>query len=553
MLVSLKIENYALIKECEISFPNGFVAITGETGAGKSILLGALSLVLGQRADVNVLMDKEKKCIVEAVFETKEDLKSIFETNDIDYDTTSYFRREILPSGKSRAFVNDTPVQLPILKQFADKLIDIHSQSSTSQLKDSAFQLSLLDSMAQNKEILNSYQNTYRKYENLLSEIEGLEKQKSENLKEYSYNEFLFNELDKANLNNKNEQEELENEIELLSNAEQIKEGLYYCLNLLDNNEESNTLLYLNNVKHQLSKIQSHSETLNNLYNRVDSAFIELKDIFEELNDYNETLNFDNDKLQADNERLDLIYSLEKKHNVLSIKELQDIKTSLSEKLFFVDNVSNIIEEKEKDKKLYLKELEDLSKKLHKQRSEVATLMEKNILPLLKSMAMQDAVLKIEVEENKEFTLYGRDSVTFLFAANKTKDNKLSPINKVISGGELSRLMLAIKAVVAENFALPTMIFDEIDTGISGDVAAKAGEIMLQLGKKHQVITITHLVQVAAKAIEQLKVYKQRKGEETFSNIVILSQEERINEIAQMLSDGKESKESINLAKKLLQ
>lgn len=552
MLLSLKIENYALIKECEINFPSGFIAITGETGAGKSILLGALSLLLGQRADINVLMDKDKKCIVEAVFETKEALRSIFEDNDIDYDTQSYFRREILPSGKSRAFINDTPVQLPILKQFANKLIDIHSQSSTNQLKDNTFQLSLIDSMAQDGEILNKYEKAYKKYGDIISEIEKLEKQKSENIKEYSYNEFLFNELDKANLQNENEQEELENEIEILSHAEQIKDNIFSCLNLLDNNEENNILSYLTNVKNQLSKIHTHSKILNDNYQRIDSTLIELKDICNELNTYNENLNFDNDKLQADNERLDLIYGLEKKHNVLSIKELIDIKKSLSDKMFFVDNVSNIIKEKEREKELCIKELEQLSKTLHKHRTQAALQMENRVLPILHSMAMQDAVLKIEITEKEDFTPSGRDDINFLFSANKTKDNKLAPISKVISGGELSRLMLAIKAVVAENFALPTMIFDEIDTGISGDVAAKAGDIMLQLGKNHQVITITHLVQVAAKAQTQLKVYKQTNESETFSNITTLNQEQRIVEIAQMLSDGKQSNESINLAKKLL-
>lgn len=552
MLLSLKIENYALIKECEINFPSGFVAITGETGAGKSILLGALSLLLGQRADINVLLDKDKKCIVEAVFETKEALRSIFEDNDIDYDTQSYFRREILPSGKSRAFINDTPVQLPILKQFANKLIDIHSQSSTNQLKDNTFQLSLIDGMAQDGEILNKYEKAYKKYGDIISEIEKLKKQKSENIKEYSYNEFLFNELDKANLQNENEQEELENEIEILSHAEQIKDNIFSCLNLLDNNEENNILSYLTNVKNQLSKIHTHSKILNDNYQRIDSALIELKDICNELNTYNENLNFDNDKLQADNERLDLIYGLEKKHNVLSVKELIDIKKSLSDKMFFVDNVSNIIKEKEREKELCIKELEQLSKTLHKHRTQAALQMENRVLPILHSMAMQDTVLRIEITEKEDFTPSGRDNINFLFSANKTKDNKLAPISKVISGGELSRLMLAIKAVVAENFALPTMIFDEIDTGISGDVAAKAGDIMLQLGKNHQVITITHLVQVAAKAQTQLKVYKQTNESETFSNITTLNQEQRIDEIAQMLSDGKQSNESINLAKKLL-
>lgn len=551
MLLSLKIENYALIKECDISFSSGFSSITGETGAGKSILLGALSLVLGQRADTNVLMCKDKKCIVEALFETKQELQPLFEANDIDFDTQSFFRREILPSGKSRAFVNDTPVQLSVLKDFADKLIDIHSQSSTTKLKEKSFQLSLLDSMIEDKQLLNTYKQTFADYKHLLEEIQDLEIKQSESLKEQAYNEFLFNELEQAHLQ-ENEQEELEEELSLLSNAEQIKDNLFAAISLFDNEREDNIVSNLNNVKTLLSKISSHSKELNELYQRVDSSFIEIKDIYSELDSYNENLNFDNERLDYCNERLDLIYSLEKKHNVTTVKELLSIRDSLSENIVFIDNISSLLSKKNKEKETYINSLEQLSQKLSSERKTAAQKLEKNIKPLLNSMAMQDAVLKIELKSLNNFTSNGKDEVSFLFSANKTKNNILSEIGKVISGGELSRLMLAIKAVVAECFDLPTMIFDEIDTGISGDIAAKAGEIMQRIGEKHQVITITHLVQVAVKASNQFKVYKLSDDTQTVSNITLLSSQERLNEIALMLSDGNITEESINLAKKLL-
>lgn len=551
MLLSLKIENYALIKECDISFSSGFSSITGETGAGKSILLGALSLVLGQRVDTNVLMDKERKCIVEALFETKQELKPVFEENDIDFDTQSYFRREILPSGKSRAFINDTPVQLSVLKDFADKLIDIHSQSSTTKLKEKSFQLSLLDSMIEDKQLLTTYRRTFSDYRHLLEEIEDLKHKQSESLKEQAYNEFLFNELEQAHLQ-ENEQEELEEEQSLLSNAEQIKENLFNVISLFDNEGESNIISNLSNVKSLLSKISSHSKVLEDLYQRVDSSLIEVKDIFSELDSYNENLNFDNERLDYCNERLDLIYSLERKHNVTTVKELLAIKDSLSENLVFIDNISSLLTNKNEERKNYIKTLQQLSTQLSAMRKISAQKLEQNIKPLLNSMAMQDAVLKIELNSLDDFASNGKDSVSFLFSANKTKDNVLSEIGKVISGGELSRLMLAIKAVVAECFDLPTMIFDEIDTGISGDIAAKAGEIMQRIGDNHQVITITHLVQVAVKASNQFKVYKLSDKEQTVSNIILLNPKERLNEIALMLSDGEITQESLNLAKKLL-
>lgn len=551
MLLSLKIENYALIKECDISFSSGFSSITGETGAGKSILLGALSLVLGQRADTNVLMNKEKKCIVEALFETKQELKPIFEENDIDFDSQSFFRREILPSGKSRAFVNDTPVQLSVLKDFADRLIDIHSQSSTTKLKEKSFQLSLLDTMIEDKQLLNNYRKTFTDYKHLLEEIQELKTQQSESLKEQAYNEFLFNELEQAHLQEK-EQEELEQELSLLSNAEQIKENLFNAVSLFDNEGESNIIYNLNNVKSLLSKISSHSKELNDLYQRVDSSLIELKDISSELDSYNERLNFDNERLDYCNERLDLIYSLERKHNVTTIKELLDIQDSLSNNLVSIDKISSLLAQKSKQKEEYIKSLTQLSKQLTLQRKTSSHKLEQNIKPLLDSMAMQDAILKIELSSLEDFSPNGKDNVCFLFSANKTKDNILSEIGKVISGGELSRLMLAIKAVVAECFDLPTMIFDEIDTGISGDIAAKAGDIMQRIGRNHQVITITHLVQVAVKASNQFKVYKKTDENQTVSNITLLNSKERLNEIALMLSDGNITEESINLAKKLL-
>ncbi|MCH3924780.1 MAG: DNA repair protein RecN [Bacteroidales bacterium] len=551
MLTSLKIENYALIKECDISFVSGFSSITGETGAGKSILLGALGLVLGQRADSQVLLDKDKKCIVEAVFTVEDSLKNIFIENDLEYEKESIFRREITPQGKSRAFINDTPVQLAVMKLFAIRLIDIHSQSSTVDLKEKSFQLSLVDDFIEDKNVVNDYKTLYHKYKSLLKTISELEEQEANFLKDKSYYEFLYQELEKANLKEE-EQEELEQEVELISNSEEIKQAISSSLFVIDNENEDNILSSLTNVINMLNKVSSHNEELSNLFSRLNSSYIELKDISNELSSFNDNINFNAEQLENDNNRLDLIYNLEKKHNVQTIKELLDIEQQLKEKLSVNNNITEKIQENNILKDKYIKQLKDLSNVIHNNRVASSKEIEKKVKPLLSEMAMKDSELKIEVEKSSELMENGSDSVMFLFNANKTKDNNLKELSKVVSGGELSRLMLAIKAVIAQRFALPTMVFDEIDTGISGDIASKVADIMQNIGKNHQVIVITHLIQMAAKATNQYKVYKHIVDKQTESNICLLTKEQRIEEIAKMLSNDTITKEAIANAKTLL-
>lgn len=554
MLQSLKIENYALIKQCDISFPQGFSVITGETGAGKTILLGALSLVLGQRADTNVLMDKEKKCVVEAVFTMQNDepTQLLFKENDIDFDVETIFRREILPSGKSRAFINDTPVQLSVIKLFATQLVDIHSQTSTINLKDRHFQLSFVDNFLADKTNLENYRKLFVEYKTLEKEIQNLKDKEAEFLKDKSYNEFLFNELEQANLQ-EDEQEQLEEEIDLMSNAETIKDNVLSSLFLFDNENDNNILRDLTTVKNNLQHISSHNKMLAELLERVNSSCIELKDIYQELSSFDESIVFDKERLEQDNNRLTLIYNLQTKHNVQTIKELLAIKDELDTKLQFSFSVGELLENKNKEKETLLSQLDKLAQTIHTQRLSSAKEIEEKIKPLLASMSMKDAVLKVNVENLASLNENGSDSVCFLFSANKTKDNSLSDMSKVISGGELSRLMLALKAVVAERFALPTMVFDEIDTGISGDIASKAAEIMKQIGNNHQVIVITHLVQMAAKAQNHYKVYKQVVDKQTISNISLLNQEERLKEIATMISGDSITKEALANASKLLE
>lgn len=551
MLQSLKIENYALIKECNISFSDGFSVITGETGAGKTILLGALSLVLGQRADTNVLMDKEKKCVVEAVFSVTEDMKSLFQDNDIDYDSETIFRREILPSGKSRAFINDTPVQLSVVKLFSDRLVDIHSQSSTINLRDHSFQLNLLDSFIPDKNTIETYGKEYKEFKLLLKEIEDLKQKESEFLKDKSYNEFLYTELDEAKLN-ETEQEYLEQEVELMSNAEEIKEKIESSLFSFDNDGESGVLTNLKEVKNNIQQVSSFNDTLKEIYTRVDSSLIELKDVYNELYSFNNTLEFDKNQLDEDNERLNLIYSLEKKHNVQTIKELLEIRLDLEQKLLETNTLSSKIEKKEQEKQQRFEELKRLALEVHKQRLVSAKEIEEKVIPLLSSMSMKDAILKIDLKSLEELSENGMDQVRFLFSANKTKSGELSDMGKVISGGELSRVMLALKSIIAERFALPTMLLDEIDTGISGDIASKAADIVKKIGDKHQVIVITHLVQMAAKADAHYKVHKQTDEEQTVSNISLLTQDQRLNEIATMISGNVVTKEALANAKILL-
>ncbi len=550
MLLSLNIENYALIHSCKINFNDGFTAITGETGSGKTIMLGAIALVLGGRADVQVLSDKQKKCVIEAVFSIKDDLKPLFIDNDLDYDEQSVFRREITPQGKSRAFINDTPVALSVMRLFADHLIDIHSQSSTIKLKDTQYQLEIVDNLLDNNSILKDYQQLYHNYKYLVQTIAQKKQQQSEFLKELSYNQYLYDELKKADLKEEEQQEE-ENQLELFSHSEQIKDNLAQCIQLFDNDQIS-LLNILSQLSSLSSKISKHNPKLLSIYERICSAEIELKDIYSEISSFYDTIDFDEKKMQLLSDRLNLIYDLQKKHNVSTIKELKYIEKDLENKIQSSENISFEIEDLEKKQVDTKIKLENLCHKLHNQRIKASKELVDRCKPLLENMAMKDATLEVKVEPLNDFNSFGKDKIEFLFNANKTQDNKLNNLSSVISGGELSRLMLSIKAVISDKLDLPTMIFDEIDTGISGDIASKTADIMRLIAKSHQVIVITHLVQMAAKADNQYKVYKQVIDSQTQSNIVPLTDEQRVEEIAKMISSDKVTPQAIENAKTLL-
>ncbi len=550
MLLSLQIENYALIRSTNINLSQGFTSICGETGAGKSIMLGALALVLGQRADSEVLLDKEKKCFIEAVFSISDKLKIFFEENDLDFDKESTFRREILPSGKSRAFINDTPVSLNVMKQIGDSLVDIHSQHNTINLNDKTFQLSILDSHLEDKEILKDYSTKYRLYTSLSSQITNLQTQLLEFEKESAYINFVYEELEKANLK-QGEEEELQESVDLMSNSENIKTQILSSLSLFETEDYPSVIPNLYEIKNNISKIESLNKTTQELYSRIESSLIELKDIYNELQSFNDSVVFDAQLLEENSQRLDLIFKLQAKHNVETVEELLKIKEELSNKINQNSDLEfEISKLKEQEDKLK-KELENLSNKIFKARKESALKVEESLLPLFEAMGMKNAVLKIEVEEPQKLN-QSAGEVEFLFNANKTLANQFRSLNKVASGGELSRLMLALKAIHLEKDNMPTLIFDEIDSGISGDIASKVALIMKNMAENRQIIAITHLPQIAAKADYQFKVYKSDIENQTESKITLLSKEERVIEIAKMLSDENPSEAALTNSRELL-
>lgn len=550
MLLSLQIENYALIRSTNINFSQGFTSICGETGAGKSILLGALALVLGQRADSEVLLDKEKKCFIEAVFSISNQLQPFFEDNDLDFDLESTFRREILPNGKSRAFINDTPVSLSVMKQIGDCLVDIHSQHNTINLNDKSFQLSILDSHLDDKQILKDYAAKFKRFNSLSSQIVDLQKQLCEFEKESSYISFLYEELENAKLK-EGEQEELQESVDLMSNSENIKTQIVNSLSLFETEDYPSVIPNLYEIKNNISKIENLNKNTRELYSRIESSFIELKDIFSELQSFNDSIVFDAQLLEENTQRLDLIFKLQSKHNVETVEELLKIKEELANKINQNSDlefeISKLKEEENKSKK----ELNNLVNKIFEARKKSAKRVEESLLPLFEAMGMKNAVLKIEIEKPQTLN-QSAGEVEFLFNANKTLTNQFRGLNKVASGGELSRLMLALKAIHLEKDNMPTLIFDEIDSGISGEIASKVALIMKNMAKNRQIIAITHLPQIAAKAENQFKVYKSDIENQTESKITLLSKEERVIEIAKMLSDENPSEAALTNSRELL-
>jgi len=549
MIKSLSIENFALIEKLNIDFSNGFSIITGETGAGKSILLGALGLVLGKRADLTSLKNKDEKCIVEANFSVgKYNLESFFESNDLDYEEETIIRREILPSGKSRAFVNDSPVNLQQLQDLSFYLIDVHSQHQTLELSEEDFQFKILDSIANNHNLMEEYQAVLKKYRASNASLKNLKSALSDILKEKDYNEFLYQELKTADLK-EGELEDLEQQYKSLSNVEFIKENLDKLL-AMSNEDEFGILKNLKEFKAVLQKNASFSSEYQLLYERTNSLLIEFDDIVDELNKESEQVYNDPEKLAAINQKLQLIYNLQKKHNVLTVEELLAIQTDLESKVVSVASMEEEIIGLEKNVLEAEGKLDAVALQISQSRSEAAPHLLQKLTDILSLLGMPNARFKIEIQPSSVYHANGKDNLVFLFSANKGTDFGL--LKKIASGGEMSRIMLAVKSILSEYSKLPTIIFDEIDTGVSGEIANKMGEIMRDMSKTMQVFAITHLPQIAAKGNKHYKVFKTVVGENTVSELKLLGTEERITEIAEMLSGKDISDSALNHAKALL-
>ena len=549
MITSLSIKNYALIEKLAIDFSKGFSTITGETGAGKSIILGALGLVLGKRADLASLKNKEEKCIIEAHFEiSKYNLLPFFEANDLDYEDNTIIRREILPSGKSRAFINDSPVNLQELQDLSIFLIDIHSQQQTQELSDENVQFNIIDAIANNKEIIIEYQSILKNFKSDKSKLNLLVKRLNESKKEQEYNTFLLDELVAAQLKS-GEQEILESDFEKLNNVEIIKESIDKAL-AIANEEQIGVINNLKEIKVSLQKIASFSTDYSSLLERISSLTIEFDDISEEMNRCSEKLINDPEQLDLISQKLQVIYNLQKKHQVSSVEELLEIQSNLENSVLELGNIEQEIAEFTIAIEHSTVKLDAISKTIHSNRIESIPVLTQKLISILETLGMPNVRFKIDINSSGNYYQNGKDELQFLFSANKGTDFGL--LKKVASGGEMSRIMLAVKAILAQYSKLPTLIFDEIDTGVSGEIAIRMGEIMKEMSHKMQIFAITHLPQIAAKGDAHFKVFKSTVGEDTQSELKLLSQEERVVEIAQMLSGIIVSDSALNHAKTLL-
>ncbi len=557
MLRRLFIRNYALIDHLDVNFEQGLNIITGETGAGKSILLGALSLILGNRADTGALLDKSKKCIIEGEFEVeKKVVKSFFKEHELDFEKSTIIRREISSEGKSRAFINDTPVNLNQLKELSLLLVDIHSQHETLLLNTTQFQLDVVDAFAQHDDLLASYQQDFTSYQQLKKQLEQLHEDEKRSNADQDYFKFQFTELDEANLIS-DEQQKMEEELQTLTHAEEIKSDLALVLASVSGKED-NLVNQLSQLSSSLASLAKYNGRLNEAATRIKSLNIELKDITSEIESIEEEIIYDPARIEIINERLNIIYQLEQKHRLKTIDELLALKNDIESKLY---NISSL-----EDQIMKLsKELEELKSKLIKQAKKISAgrnnaipKIESEIKKLLNEVSLPDAVLKVEnparagLDESRTYGIHatGIDQVKFLFSANKGV--AYQDITKVASGGELSRLMLVIKSSVAKLIALPTIIFDEIDTGVSGEVALNVGKVMKRMSKHHQLIAITHLPQIASRGEAHYFVYKEIQNKRAVTKMRRLEGDDRVIEIAKMLSGEKPSSVAVENAKELL-
>lgn len=551
MLQSLYIKDYALIHQLQISFEKGFSVITGETGAGKSIMLGAIGLLLGQRADVKTIRKGASKCIIEARFLLEEGrLDTFFDENELEYDLECILRREVSITGKSRAFINDTPVSLSLMKELGDQLIDIHSQHQNLLLGREDFQLEVLDTVAADTEQLSAYREKYKLWKNKERELKELKEQIARDKQDEDYVQYQLDQLEEAALKD-GELEELELEAQTLNHAEEIKSGLFRAEQLLISDEDG-LLNDLRNCRNSLQNILDVYPAITELYERLDSSYIELEDIAQEIERQEERLEFNPQRLEQVTNRLNLIYSLQQKHHVQSVTELLELQASFRQRLNALNHSETDIAVLEKECSMLYKELVNQASDLTKRRNKAAEQFEKQMVGILMPQGLPHARFKVLISERKELTETGADSVSFLFSANK--NGMLQPISQVASGGEISRVMLSVKALISGAVSLPTIIFDEIDTGVSGSIADRMAMIMQEMGAKgRQVISITHLPQIAARGKVHYKVYKQDTETETISHITRLDHDGRVEEIAHMLSGTSLTSEALENARVLLE
>ena len=552
MIKSLHIEHYALIDRLDINLHSGFSVITGETGAGKSIILGAIGLLLGERADTKAIKAGEKRCLIEALFDLSEaGLDSFFTDNELDFDEGEcIIRREITSSGRSRAFINDTPVSLAQLKEIGSQLIDIHSQHKNLLLGKEDFQLNILDVLSKDADALDRYRETYKHYRELSRQFDELTKTSRQNREEEDYLRYQVNQLAEGNLQ-KDEQEELENEQGVLSHAEEIKQALYEARQCIFSDEGNDTLQNVKQSSAALKSIASMFPQAEELLQRLDSCYIELKDISNELEAKSDDVEYDPQRLEQVNERLSTIYTLEKRYHVDTVGELLDIQKELEDKLSLIDNSDEHIETLRHEKEEAYKEVTGQAAVLTGMRQKAKLQLETDIVNLLSSLGMPNVKFEAELTERAEPDANGKDRVAFMFSANK--NIPMQPLSQIASGGEIARVMLCLKALIAGAVNLPTIIFDEIDTGVSGSIAEKMAEIMRNMGKEgRQIISITHLPQIAALGRYHYKVYKEESLFSASTHIVELTSSQRVEEIAHMLSGSTLSEAAMNNARELL-
>ena len=549
MLVSLSIKNYALIENLKVDFKDRLSIITGETGAGKSILMGGLALVLGKRADSSLVYDKVKKCVIEAEFQVSSyHLESFFEANDLDYDPWVIIRREILPNGKSRAFVNDTPTNLTVLNGLTSQLIDIHSQHETLQLADPSFQFNIIDALSNNASYLNDYSLAFQKHRTLIKELQAFEELQLKAKKEYDYNLFLWEELEKANLK-VGEQEDLEKDLEKLAHIEEIKLSLAAILDVSEQ-EPVGALSQLSEIDQQLSKIEGYADLYGSMSERMKSVLIEFKDLLGEVAAENENLVYDPSALENVEDRLQTVYDLQKKHGAKDIAALLGIKEVLDTKIANVDNAEETISKASQKILAAERTLNKIASQLHKRRLNAIPEFKSQIESALSDLEMKNTRFKVALTENEDFLINGKDNLQFLMSSDKGKS--FENMKKVASGGEMSRMMLAVKWILSKYSNLPAIIFDEIDTGVSGEVSNRIADVMLAMSQQMQVITITHLPQVAAKGHHHYKVYKEEHKDGVSSNIKLMNADERLVELAEMLGGSTITDSAMAHAKQLL-